>query len=206
MKFYTKEQIEKKINKKNRKRIILKIIFYPILSIIFLGSIYLSVQRLSNPEKIADLFGFKIFTIISGSMEPTIKIGDVIIVKNVKTENDIKVDDIIAYSEQKSIITHRVIEIKETDGRKAYVTQGDNNNAADEETIGFGRLEGVMVAILPKLGKVFSYAHNTTILITVFAIIFIYYKITSRKEDREIARHEKRKKLEKDEEEYDNDE
>ena len=82
MKILTDEQIEKKIKKKKILKTIIKIIIYPIIIFLCAISIYTFAQRMINPDKVIDIFGYKAFSITSGSMEDTLNVGDLIIVKN----------------------------------------------------------------------------------------------------------------------------
>lgn len=107
----------------------IKTIFY-----LCLGSVLLIIisQRIFNN---ASVFGYRIFTVASGSMEPKYKILDMIIVKEINPK-DIKVkDDIVYQGKEESyagkIITHRVIEIKENKGKREFITQGIANPLKD---------------------------------------------------------------------------
>lgn len=81
------------------------------------------------------IFGCSVFHVVSGSMEPEIPVGALIISKKTEIE-DIEVEDIISFRSlesymQGSIVTHRVVEIHKKDGELALVTQGDANNSMD---------------------------------------------------------------------------
>src|SRR5574344_1812785 len=96
-----------------------------ILFIILAIAIYGRIDMLNSHNSYPVYFGYTVFQVASGSMEPTLYIDDVIIV-NTK-DKDVKVDDIIAYQSGDSIITHRVVFI---DGDTITV-KGDNNNTID---------------------------------------------------------------------------
>ena len=70
-------------------------------------------------------FGFRIYRIASGSMEPYLKVNDIIIIKK---SNNYKVNDIITYKTDKEYITHRIVEINDDE----IVTKGDYNNTEDK--------------------------------------------------------------------------
>ena len=89
-----------------------------------------------------NLFGYTFFEIVSGSMSPTIEKGDMILVK---LDTDYKVGDIISFKEDDSVITHRIVEIKEN----SYVTKGDSNNTLDNP-ITKDRIIGKTVKIVSK--------------------------------------------------------
>ncbi|NLB88407.1 MAG: signal peptidase I [Syntrophomonadaceae bacterium] len=90
--------------------------------------------------------------IISGSMYPSIKIGDMIIVKKCKADQINKGDIIQFEIENKIRIVHRVIDIKEENGQRYFITKGDNNISPDSDPVLAHQIKGNVVAILPKVG------------------------------------------------------
>lgn len=79
--------------------------------------------------------GHSMFRVVTGSMEPTIHVGALLICDDTKIE-DIKVNDIVCFQSNMSVIkgsvvTHRVVDIKEKDGVLKLVTRGDANPVAD---------------------------------------------------------------------------
>ena len=80
------------------------------------------------------IFGFRLFYIVSGSMEPTIPMGAAIVVHK---SDAYHMDDIITFISSDTAIygrpnTHRIVGQTEIDGQKAYITKGDANPIADE--------------------------------------------------------------------------
>ena len=138
---YKIEDFEKK---KKRSINVLKIFNICICLIIIPIIIYnltLIVKYIINPEETPDFLGYKTYEIVSRSMENTINKNDVIVVKDVpKTE--IKLDDIIAFNNGEEVITHRVIDIENIDGKTLYTTKGDNNRYPDKNKITYERIEG----------------------------------------------------------------
>lgn len=90
-------------------------------------------QRFS---KQGNFFGYRIYTVASGSMIPTFNIGDTLLVKEMEAQN-IKVGDAVTYKGAKAgvdgmIITHQVIKIeKDNDGKLSFHTKGIANNIED---------------------------------------------------------------------------
>ena len=196
MKLLTEEQLNKKVKRKKIFKRIIKIITYPILAAILSVSIYAFIQRMINPDKIIDVFGYKAFSVNSGSMEDTLKVGDLIIIKKPKNENLMKVGDIITFRENNYIITHRIVEIKEIENKKYYITKGDNNSAIDENKVSFENIEGICVRSFHDVGRIVLIAQNTNVIIMVGFLLYLIYCFFSDREDRNIARHIKRKKTE----------
>lgn len=90
--------------------------------------------------------------IISGSMHPAIKIGDMIIVKKCKADQIEKGDIIQFETENKIRIVHRVIDIKEENGQRYFITKGDNNRTPDSDPVFAHQIKGNVIAVLPKVG------------------------------------------------------
>lgn len=80
----------------------------------------------------SNLFPVWIAAVGSGSMEPTIMIGDAIIVDKTvaKDPNKLTVGDVLVFKIKDTIYTHRIIEIKEVNGKKAMITKGDREGQA----------------------------------------------------------------------------
>ena len=97
------------------------------------------------------LLGFEVYTVLSGSMEPTYKTGSVIWVDKCEP-GDVEVGDPITFvmNEDLDVATHRVIEI-DAESQHFY-TQGDANDAPDGSPVHFNNLIGVPVFTVPYLG------------------------------------------------------
>ena len=112
-------------------KLILNII---VITFIILFLLVVCLQRFSN-NKISFL-SFRMFTVISGSMEPKYKIGDVLIAKETDPSK-IKVGDSITYLGKQGnlsgkIVTHEVKKIdKDNDGKYVFMTQGVANPSPD---------------------------------------------------------------------------
>ena len=106
-------------------------IFLVLTIVLFVGFVLL--QRLSNNNK--TVLGYRMFAVVTGSMEPVYKIGDVILVKTVDT-NTLKEGDDVTYlgkeaSFKDKVITHRIIKIEEKSGVKVFHTKGVATNSED---------------------------------------------------------------------------
>lgn len=195
MKIYTDEELAKKIKNKTLRRKIIKIIIYPIFFIILVCNLLLLIQKIKNKNELVNIFGYKALVVTSGSMAPTLEIGDLIIIKKVP-EADIKKEDIITFMEEKYVVTHRVVDIINQDGELLYQTKGDSNNAKDADLVKNSQIQGVYKFKIKKIGNVIIYAQNKIGFFIMVCIAYLIYSIISRNDDRRIARHEKRKKLE----------
>ena len=120
-----------KESKKNPVLSVLKTIIF--LLIIFLIIIAFHTSFSKEPGK--SFFGLKIYSIVTGSMEPKYKIGDVILVKEVDFD-DIKVGDVIAYLGMENdlkdkVITHQVESILHEGDKNIFYTKGIASNIMD---------------------------------------------------------------------------
>ena len=96
-----------------------------------------------------NLFGTKSYVIVSGSMEPVIPTGSIVLVKPEKKQ-EVQAGDAVAYQLQDGpVVVHRLIEVAE-DG--SFVMKGDANNASDMETIEPSQVIGPVHKVIPKAG------------------------------------------------------
>ena len=175
-----------------------------ILFIILCLVIYAKVKITFTNDKVhANYFGYRVFEIASGSMEPTLSVKDVIIVKvNNKKLNK---DDIIAYvGDNDSIITHRIIMIDKDN----LIVKGDANNTVDSP-INRNQVIGKVVKIYPQLGiwKRILTEPKTLILIFITFLLFdaaLSYdgKKQVKKDKDDIKKDKKEEKVEEEKEEY----
>lgn len=143
-----------------------------ILVIIFIIVSYCYAQlKLFNYDYI-NFCGYTIFQVITGSMEDTIKINDIVIVK---LTDDVKENDIITYKYKEDFVTHRVIEINE----KEIITKGDANTSKDDP-ISKEDIVGKVVFIVANVAIWFEVLKTPqviiAVLITIIAIWILFKK------------------------------
>ena len=139
----------------------------------------------SSKTKTPSLFGYKFFIDMSESMAPSIKKGDFLIVKSTK---DVKEQDILSFkNDENVIVTHRIVEVKIKNGKKTYITKGDNNIANDISPVEESSIEGIVIKIIPKLGSILLFLSTTTGLFIISLILGTYLiKIIFSKEELEL--------------------
>ena len=134
--------------------------------VIVLICIIISVQKVTENRE--SFFGYRIFRVQTGSMIPKYNIGDVILVRE-KDEDKIKVGDDVTYKGESGsvkglIVTHRVKEIEEIDGKLAFHTQGIANNL--EDPIVYGKqINGVVQTKM----------YFLTLICTIFNNKYVFY-------------------------------
>lgn len=153
---------------------IFKIIYYVFFTFIGLIALVLVISIIPITGNI------KFLVVKSGSMEPTIKTGSLVMVKPV---SQYKVGDIInfgAWGKTKDPITHRIAEIKTNEGAVSYVTKGDANDSVDQREISANEIHGKVIMNLPYFGYAVDTAKKPLgflIIIVVPALIIIIDEI-----------------------------
>jgi signal peptidase I len=80
-------------------------------------------------------FGARPLVVLSGSMEPTLATGDVVVVKRVGP-SDLRVGDVVTYrAAEGDLVTHRVRAVRRSGSGYELVTKGDANNASERWTL-----------------------------------------------------------------------
>lgn len=102
------------------------------------------------PLTLPRMFGYHIYSVISGSMEPEIPVGSVIYVEEAVPE-EVQEGDVIAFWSNDSVVAHRVVKNKVVEG--AFVTKGDANAEEDMNDIDYEALVGRVAAHYPMLGE-----------------------------------------------------
>jgi len=120
---------------------------------------------------------YKLMIVQSGSMTPAIKMGSVVVAK--PAEN-YQIGDVITfgpYTRTQAPTTHRIYDIKVTDGNPVYITKGDANNAPDQREITKRDIVGKVLFSIPYLGYAVDFAKRplgfSLIIIVPAALIII---------------------------------
>lgn len=127
---------------------ILKIIYYIVFASIVAIVILLIVSILPITGNV------KFMIVQSGSMEPMIKKGSIVMVK---PATDYNIGDVITfnqYNPKNPPITHRIVEIKQVDNQISYITKGDANKGEDGEGVSKKDIVGKVLFNVPYIGYV----------------------------------------------------
>jgi len=98
---------------------------------------------------ISGFFPHYMIGIGSDSMKPTISKGDAVILEKVNKKTNLKKGDIIAYSNGKLIIVHRIKEVKGVGKNATYVLKGDANNGNDPRDVNRSQIKGIVRFKIP---------------------------------------------------------
>ena len=152
--------------------ILWNIVFYVFLILVLGGALLFAL----NPSSDKTIFGYRAYEVLSGSMSPAIKVGDLVLVK--KTDaGEVKTGDVVTYfaDDGQTTVTHRVIDMTLQGDQIVITTQGDNVDQPDQPISG-DRVLGVVTCSIPKVGGLLgSIRENPAgaliILVVVLAVI-----------------------------------
>ena len=188
----------------------LSIIMYAIIVILILIGIILAAYfidfKIRDSRIEAPLYSA--YVIVSGSMEPIIKVRDAVVVRRCE-EADIKVGDVVTYRSMDEafygiLITHRVVNIENQDGEKVFITKGDNNATIDRSPVKFSQIQGKVAMRIPKIGylKYFLTSHEGWIIAIVLPSIGIIgydilklFKVGKKKDEKKDNNNDDNKKV-----------
>ncbi len=158
------------------KRLLIGIVTV-LLTLMFVFNIYNFISIKILHKDIADFGGFAILEVVSGSMEPNIHIGDLIIIDT--KANLYQKDDIVTfYDENGSFVTHRIVSINENE----MITKGDNNNTEDEAT-DVSKIVGRYVTKISNAGKLLASFKNPLVLLLILVIGLLFCFLISTDKD-----------------------
>ena len=170
---------------KDKKNLLWTVLSYIIITIVILFAIAAILSKLS-------IGGIQLLTVRSGSMEPTIKTGSLILIKSA---NNYAIGDIVTYkssTDPNEKITHRIVDMSTDKGITQYRTEGDANDVADSISVRQDQIVGKELFTVPYIGYPIGYARTVPgliIIVIVPATIIIYDEaLKIRKEAAEIKK------------------
>ena len=126
--------------------------------------------------------GHGLAIVTSGSMEPAIRRGDMVLTRDIPRQGsieadllDISVDDVISYSGVDNTnlsITHRVVARRTSNNEIAFETKGDAVEESAPAVVPGSRVTGKVVAVIPQLGLVLA-ALSSRLLIAGPVVLFL---------------------------------
>jgi len=105
-------------------------------------------------------YGWEFNVVLSGSMQPALKVGGLVVIKPAEAQG-IKIGDIISFKlpDIDTPICHRVVDIKEVDGQRFFQTKGDANEEPDLNLIPASNVTGEEVFFVPHVGRLADLKH-----------------------------------------------
>ena len=164
--------------------IVLCVILVPILIV----NCTLIVKSWINKDEVPSIGGVMPLIVLTDSMAPDIKSGDIIICKKADAA-DIAVGDDISFFDPagngSSIVTHRVIEIKQENGQLSFKTKGTNNNTEDRIAVPadklVGKYTGIRFAMAGKIALFMQTVPGLIVCVVVPIVLLVGYDMLRRK-------------------------
>ncbi len=161
----------------NILRIIKNVICWTLIVVLAFLVVTFLLNRVSGITP--SLFGYTIQRVSSGSMEPELKVGDVILSKNIEDVMSLKIGDIITFKggEQFSNqnVTHRVLVAPHQEGNTIYLqTKGDANEIADGQIEG-AQVQSRMLRKIPILSKLYDFFLSPWGLIIFIGLLLLVF-------------------------------
>ncbi len=158
-------EAEKKKTKSGR--LIFRIVILLFLSIFIGTSVYaLNARRVFHNAMPMPL-GIGSSIVLSGSMEPTLSVNDLVLVH---AQEAYEIGDVVVYQAGSSLIIHRIIEIRD----EGFVTKGDANNT-DDGVISPEAVKGRMILHIPYIGIAVHFLQSLpgAVLVIAFAAFLV---------------------------------
>ena len=118
--------------------------------------------------------GYKMLIVQSGSMQPAIKQGSLIVVSSA---DDYKINKVITFYRGEIAVTHRIYDMRLQAGLPIYTVKGDANSLPDADEVYPNQIMGKVILDLPYLGYAVDVAKKPVgfmliIIIPAMAIIY----------------------------------
>ncbi|HEX6261649.1 MAG TPA: signal peptidase I [Actinomycetota bacterium] len=113
--------------------------------------------------------GFRFLVVRSGSMEPAIGTGDVVVVKTVRP-GEVAPGDVVTFRDatrEGSLVTHRVVSVERRHGRYDFVTRGDANTGQERWSVGAEGTIGVVRSAIPMVGYPLHWLGSATVRVVL---------------------------------------
>ena len=164
--------------------IVLCVILVPILII----NLTLIAKSYINKDEVPSVGGMMPLIVLTDSMYPEIKSGDLVICQTADAE-DIKVGDIISFFDPAgngtSVVTHQVIERIEEGGKLTFRTKGTNNNTEDRLPVSAEDIVGIWTGVrFGGAGSVALFMQTTAgliVCVVVPIILLVGYDLIRRR-------------------------
>ena len=152
-------------------RRVLLVIFGAVLGV----NVYLANAKNLLGNSLPMPFGYGAAMVLSGSMEPTLSRGDLIIVK--QTDGEFEKGDIVVFQDVRSLVVHKIVSV----GEETVVTRGDANNADDGPILKENVL-GEVIFWIPYLGSAVGFLKTPVGTVCVILAAIALVEIPRRKE------------------------
>jgi signal peptidase I len=125
---------------------------------------------------LAPLAGYPVLTVLTGSMEPTLPVGSVVIDRTIEAA-DAGPGDIVTFPsprDQAKLLTHRVQRLTVRGGRAYFVTRGDANDTAERWNTGADAEIGRVLYAIPRLGYARQWVYGLPGRVLALALVLFW--------------------------------
>ncbi|MGI5942992.1 MAG: signal peptidase I [Pelotomaculaceae bacterium] len=137
------------------------------LALLILVNFYLGINKAVTRDPLPKFLGFSPLVVLSGSMEPAMYPGDVVIIRE-QAADKYRPGDVVTYLTGGNAFTHRIV--SEENG--VFTLKGDNNNTADE-FLTADRFEGKVILRIPKIGLAIVFLKKPQGMVLVGALLVL---------------------------------
>ena len=130
------------------------------------------------------------FVVSSGSMIPTLRVGDIIVIRGGGSVDNLQVGDIIVFKQPQNgerVIVHRVFRMDQIGGETGIITKGDNNPSQDGWIVRQQNFLGKVLLHVPYIGYAaiwLSPPLNYALMIVIISVI-VAIEFRPKKDDKE---------------------
>lgn len=157
-------------------KLIKNIICWTLIAVLVFTLVVFFMSRINGSTP--SVFGYSIFRVSSGSMEPELMVGDIILDKTVDNPEDLKVGDVITFKSSDYgdlLVTHKVIKAPyEENGKLMLQTKGIANEVEDKP-ISVDNVKGIMICRVDYLDTVYNVFLSPWGLLILIALIVIIF-------------------------------
>ena len=164
-----------------------------LISLVAVLTIAIAIGSRTSSDGLRMVYGHPVMTVISGSMSPGIRTGDLIVDDQVTTAqaSHFQVGQVISFRAapgSKQLITHRIVAVRVSGGAVSYITKGDANNSADSTPRPASDVIGLYRFAVPRGGYALVAMHTPKVLgmLLTSAVLWIVagvlFRIAARQE------------------------
>lgn len=140
-----------------------------LVSLVAVLAIAIAIGSRTSSDGLRMIYGHPVMTVVSGSMSPGIRTGDLIVDDAVTAAQaaHFQVGQVISFRAapgSKQVITHRIVAVQIQHGAVSYVTKGDANNAADSSLRPASDVVGIYSFAIPRGGYALVALHTPRVL------------------------------------------
>lgn len=153
---------------------ILRTIIAVILIALLIFNGWLLVSQYIFKDNPPNIMGYSQFIVTSGSMQPTFKVGDVVVVKS---GADYEIGDVITFrlNDSEELVTHRIV----GSNSGGFITRGDANNVVDDTLQTSDNIVGKVQMSIPEIGNLLMFLKTPFGVLVLIVVGFLLIELPS---------------------------